>query len=419
MTWYRKLWVACMPLLLFLPIVSIMASISQLLAEILPFMTLFVRLDALYAKVLPFLLAGFVSYQFCRHKDGSVVLSAMIAYLLIISVLQSEVLNEAFAYQWHVDVAVDYIQNPLTAILCGLVAAKLFERFSQVQLPKSLAFFSGRRLVPILTIFIMLGLAVPYYFIWTFTIRQLFSLTAVLYEHGIVGASISKVLNNGLVIVGLRDISDGFYILPGFQKGITVMQYGVMPAFMLAWMVFLLHKKRYPMAILVSLCLLQCLLSQASDAFVLYLFISAPLLWLVYCIGSGCIFYLAYFSVSGGLLTVVFGSIYISLLWLSYKIQWLYLPQEERGAIHDEYVIELLEVFGGMENIRVMKAMDRSLFITVYDMDFVDEQRLQKLCAYHLAKDEYCYELAAGNQAFALQQALQRLQEKELQQLLL
>lgn len=112
MTWYRKLWVACMPLLLFLPIVSIMASISQLLAEILPFMTLFVRLDALYAKVLPFLLAGFVSYQFCRHKDGSVVLSAMIAYLLIISVLQSEVLNEAFAYQWHVDVAVDYIQNP-------------------------------------------------------------------------------------------------------------------------------------------------------------------------------------------------------------------------------------------------------------------------------------------------------------------
>lgn len=86
MTWYRKLWVACMPLLLFLPIVSIMASISQLLAEILPFMTLFVRLDALYAKALPFLLAGFVSYQFCRHKDGSVVLSAMIAYLLIISV---------------------------------------------------------------------------------------------------------------------------------------------------------------------------------------------------------------------------------------------------------------------------------------------------------------------------------------------
>ena len=103
------------------------------------------------------------------------------------------------------------------------------------------------------------------------------------------------------MIVGLRDISDGFYILPGFQKGITVMQYGVMPAFMLSWMVFLLHKKRYPMAIFVSLCLLQCLLSQASDAFVLYLFISAPLLWLVYCIGSGCIFYLAYFSVSGGL----------------------------------------------------------------------------------------------------------------------
>ena len=192
-----------------------------------------------------------------------------------------------------------------------------------------------------------------------------------------------------------------------------------MPAFMLSWMVFLLHKKRYPMAIFVSLCLLQCLLSQASDAFVLYLFISAPLLWLVYCIGSGCIFYLAYFSVSGGLLTVVFGSIYISLLWLSYKRQWLYLPQEKRGAIHDEYVVELLEVFGGMENIRVMKAMNRSLFITVYDMDFVDEQRLQKLCAYHLAKDEYCYELAAGNQAFALQQALQRLQEKELQQLLL
>jgi phosphotransferase system glucose/maltose/N-acetylglucosamine-specific IIC component len=35
----------------------------------------------------------------------------------------------------------------------GIISAELYNRFSSVELPKALSFFSGRRLVPILTSF--------------------------------------------------------------------------------------------------------------------------------------------------------------------------------------------------------------------------------------------------------------------------
>lgn len=419
MAGYRKVFQACMPLILFMPIVSILSVCFQSLAEIFPFFLLFARLSALYSKALPLLLAAFVSYQFSKCKDGSVVISAMIAYLLMISVLQSEVLNEAVDYQWHADVAIDYMQNPLTGVLCGLAAAKLFERFSQVQLPRSLAFFSGRRFVPILTIFCMLAFAVPTYFIWTFCIRSLFSVTSYLYTFEIAGASISKVLNTGLLAIGLRDISDRFYILPGFQKGIPIMQFGVVPFVMLAWMLLTLKEKQYRRLFFIFLCLLQTLLSGNSDAFELFMLFAAPLLWVLHLLSTGCVFYLAYYDVSAIFLSLLFGGCYVCVLWLLYCKHKIYLPQDDLLVFSEEYLHDVLEIFGGMENMRDIKAVDRVLEICVYDTDFVEEDALQRLCVYHLQKDDKRYELIIGNQAHELKQALQKVQEEELQQLLL
>ncbi len=44
-------------------------------------------------------------------------------------------------------------------ILTGLTTALIYNKFSDVRLHQSLGFFSGRRFVPIVTLFIMIGVA--------------------------------------------------------------------------------------------------------------------------------------------------------------------------------------------------------------------------------------------------------------------
>ena len=42
------------------------------------------------------------------------------------------------------------INNQFIGILIGVISAELYNRFYQVELPKALSFFSGKRLVPII-----------------------------------------------------------------------------------------------------------------------------------------------------------------------------------------------------------------------------------------------------------------------------
>ncbi|MDD3147037.1 MAG: PTS glucose transporter subunit IIBC [Candidatus Riflebacteria bacterium] len=54
----------------------------------------------------------------------------------------------------------------LGGIIIGLVAAWLFNRYYRVQLPAYLGFFSGKRLVPILTAFAAIGIGMLMSFVW-------------------------------------------------------------------------------------------------------------------------------------------------------------------------------------------------------------------------------------------------------------
>ncbi|MFW8236699.1 PTS transporter subunit EIIC, partial [Klebsiella pneumoniae] len=58
------------------------------------------------------------------------------------------------------------ISNQFVGILVGIISAELYNRFSSVELPKALSFFSGRRLVPILTSFVMIAVAFIMMYIW-------------------------------------------------------------------------------------------------------------------------------------------------------------------------------------------------------------------------------------------------------------
>ncbi len=66
----------------------------------------------------------------------------------------------------NVDPAFEKIDNAFIGIISGLIASIMYNRFSHVKLPDFLAFFSGKRLVPIMSAVAMLVASAVLFFIW-------------------------------------------------------------------------------------------------------------------------------------------------------------------------------------------------------------------------------------------------------------
>ena len=106
--------------------------------------TLLQQVFVVYQKFFPVMAAGCSAYYLSRKRDGCVVLSAVVAYLTLTTVLNADILNEAFYYlKWKVDSACMYIDNPLTGMFCGYCAAKLYDSYSTI--PDPVIFMHDRR----------------------------------------------------------------------------------------------------------------------------------------------------------------------------------------------------------------------------------------------------------------------------------
>src|SRR4029077_18026457 len=78
-----------------------------------------------------------VAAGFAKENHGAAALAGGIGYLILTAVLKS--INDK------IDMGV------LAGILCGIVAGNLYNRFKDIKLPEYLAFFGGKRFVPIIT----------------------------------------------------------------------------------------------------------------------------------------------------------------------------------------------------------------------------------------------------------------------------
>jgi PTS system N-acetylglucosamine-specific IIC component len=96
------------------------------------------------------------------------------------------------------------INNQFVGILVGIISAELYNRFSGVELPKALSFFSGRRLVPILTSFVMILVAFILMYIWPLIFDGLVNFGEHIQKMGSVGAGIYAFFNRLLIPVGLH-----------------------------------------------------------------------------------------------------------------------------------------------------------------------------------------------------------------------
>ncbi|WP_349729507.1 N-acetylglucosamine-specific PTS transporter subunit IIBC [Peribacillus frigoritolerans] len=146
-----------------------------------------------------------VALGMSKGKDGAAALSGLVAYLVVTTLLSTDsvaMLQGIDAKD--VNPAFEKIENAFVGILSGLIAAAMYNRFSKVELPDALAFFSGKRLVPILTAVVMLLVSLILFFVWPLIYSWLVIFGEGISELGAVGAGLYGFFNRLLIPTGLH-----------------------------------------------------------------------------------------------------------------------------------------------------------------------------------------------------------------------
>lgn len=189
---------------------------------------------------LPILFAVGLALGMSKDKDGAAALSGLVAFLVVTTLLASATVGAMKGIPLEeVNVAFSKIDNAFIGILSGLIAATMYNRFSQVQLPMALSFFSGKRLVPIMTALSMLVVSVALLYIWPVVYTGLVSFGTAISSLGAVGAGLYGFFNRLLIptglhhalnsvfwfdVAGINDI--GNFLSGAGEKGITGMYQG-------------------------------------------------------------------------------------------------------------------------------------------------------------------------------------------------
>lgn len=146
-----------------------------------------------------------VAYGMSKDKDGSAALSGMVAWLVVTTLLKPSTVAQLRGIPIdEVPMAFGKIQNQFIGILCGVISAELYNKYSNIQLPKALSFFSGRRFVPIITSAVMIVVSFILMIVWPEIFGKLIKFGTLISSMGAVGAGIYGFLNRVLIPVGLH-----------------------------------------------------------------------------------------------------------------------------------------------------------------------------------------------------------------------
>ncbi|WP_242889439.1 PTS transporter subunit EIIC [Actinomadura litoris] len=183
---------------------------------------------------LPLLFAVGVAIGFAKKSDGSTALAAVAAYLVFDRVskvmfshsgeLKGTVVEMVRQEDGSLKETIGYgLKNPtqvLGGIVVGLMVALLYQRFYRVKLVSWLAFFGGRRFVPIVSAGAALVLGVVFGVVWPTLGGWIDDFGDWLTGLGALGAGIYGVSNRLLLPFGLHHILNSLiWFVFGTYKG--------------------------------------------------------------------------------------------------------------------------------------------------------------------------------------------------------
>ena len=213
-----------------LPIAGLLLRLGQPDLLNIPYMA--AAGDAIFAN-LGLLFAIGVAVGLARENHGAAGLAAVVGYLVttkgaeVLIAVPPQILVElsgqardlaATAYKSH---ELSKLSVP-AGILSGLIAGALYNRFSNIQLPSYLAFFGGRRFVPIASGFAGLALAALFGWEWQQLENGIDLLSRSVVQAGAFGLFVYGVLNRILIVTGLHHIINNIaWFLLGDYNGVT------------------------------------------------------------------------------------------------------------------------------------------------------------------------------------------------------
>lgn len=154
---------------------------------------------------LPVLFAVGIATGLAVDKSGAAALSGLVSYLVITGLLSPDSLSAITRVPVKsIDPAFGKISNVFVGIICGIVASQLYNHFHETKLPMALAFFSGRRLIPILSAGAMLIVSGIMFVIWPVAYNALISFGEAIAKLGPLGAGIYGMCNKLLIPTGLH-----------------------------------------------------------------------------------------------------------------------------------------------------------------------------------------------------------------------
>lgn len=165
---------------------------------------------------LPLLFAVGIAIGWAKKSDGTTALAAVVGYMVmyevwkVMSPIVLDGVKDANGGQAMINFGV------LGGIVMGLVSAVLWEKFHRTKMPDFLGFFSGRRLVPILTAVAGLLIAVVMSFFYRYFDIALTAAGTAVADNAVIGGGIFGFVNRMLIPIGLHQLLNFF---PWFQLG--------------------------------------------------------------------------------------------------------------------------------------------------------------------------------------------------------
>lgn len=188
--------------------------------------------NALFAN-LPLLFAVGIAIGMAKKADGSTALAAVVGYLVFKGVgdaMSPTILGAPTGTE--PQTLINY--GVLGGIVTGLVAAWLWQRYHRISLPPYLAFFGGRRFVPIVTSVAAMLISVGMNLVYPAFNSGLTAVGTWVGDNAVVGGFVYGTLNRLLLPLGLHHIlnSPPWFILGDFTGKDGVVYHGDIARFL-------------------------------------------------------------------------------------------------------------------------------------------------------------------------------------------
>ena len=387
-----------------------------------------------------------ISVGLAKDNNGAAGLAGAIGYLVLTEGLKAinPVLN----------------MSVLAGIVSGLVAGALYNKFYNIKLPEFLAFFGGRRFVPIVTAAASIVLAGIFGVIWAPIQDVIHGVGEWIIGAGAIGTFVFGFLNRLLIPFGLHHILNSFIwfvfgnytdatgkVVTGdlnrffagdpnagmFMAGFYLIFMFAMPAIALAIYHSAKRENRSKVGgMLLSVAFTAFLTGITEPTEFMFMFL-APALYLVHAVLTGLAMATAYsmgilhgFGFSAGLFDYVlnyglatkpimiipvglcFGAAYYAIFrWaiIHYDIP---TPGRFENEMENEsvdssdisdFTVKIVEKLGGKENIETVSSCITRLRLTVKDANVIDDAALKNLGAAGVIKSGNSVQVVVGTRA--------------------